>query len=113
MYLPTSLLTHEATYSLAPTHYVYYPLPAAIHINSLLIYLLHYLIFNLRRVMQFDDTHNVNLVLLSLLLLCLLLLIPQPFGPNSLLGADRPLRPSSASAASPTPASFALMKPVP
>ena len=107
MYLPTYLLTQEATYSPAPAHSVYYPLPAAI-----LIYLLHYLIFNLRRVMMLDDYHDVNLFLLSLLLLCLLLLIPQPFGPSSLLGADRPHHPSSASAASPTPASFALMKPL-
>ena len=103
MYLPTPLLRILSTT----------PLPADLHVNYLLIYLLHYLLFNLRRVMMFDDSHDVDLFLLSLLLLCLLLLIPQPFGPSSLLGADRPHHPSSASAASPTAASFAVMIPLP
>ena len=47
MYLPTPLLRILSTT----------PLPADLHVNSLLIYLLHYLLFNLRRVIMFDDSH--------------------------------------------------------
>ena len=32
-------------------------MPAAVHVNSLLIYLLHYLLFNLRRVNMVADSH--------------------------------------------------------